>query len=69
MGGIGFISSKHAHILYNNTIINFHCLEAARRDRVKRYLYSSWACVCSIYRPRETDVVPLTEEHAYPADP
>src|SRR5690606_32145212 len=27
MGGMGFISSHHAQILYNNALINFHTLE------------------------------------------
>ena len=30
MGGMGFISSHHAQILYNNSLINMHTLEAAR---------------------------------------
>jgi GDP-D-mannose 3', 5'-epimerase len=66
---MGFISANHARILYNNTTINFHCLEAARINGAKRYFYSSSACVYPEYRQRETDVVPLAEEHAYPADP
>lgn len=69
MGGMGFISANHARILYNNSTINFHTLEAARANRVKRYLYSSSACVYPEFRQTETDVVPLAEEHAYPAQP
>ena len=30
MGGMGFISAHHAQILYNNSLINLHTLEAAR---------------------------------------
>src|SRR5260370_41213919 len=45
MGGMGFISAHHAQILYNNSIINLHTLEAARQSGVKRYLYTSSACV------------------------
>jgi len=69
MGGMGFISSHHAEILYNNTLINFHTLEAARINGVKRYLYTSSACVYPEYRQLEADVVPLKEEEAYPAQP
>src|SRR5689334_17928437 len=29
MGGMGFISGNHAQILYNNSLINLHTLEAA----------------------------------------
>src|SRR3989338_11633205 len=41
MGGMGFISSHHAEILHNNSLINIHTLDAARANRVKRYLYTS----------------------------
>jgi nucleoside-diphosphate-sugar epimerase len=69
MGGMGFISSNHARILYNNATINLHTLEAARTNQVKRYLYASSACVYPEYRQTETDLIPLKEEHAYPAQP
>jgi nucleoside-diphosphate-sugar epimerase len=36
MGGMGFISSHHAQSLYNNALINFHTLEAARTNGAKR---------------------------------
>ncbi|HQX57079.1 MAG TPA: NAD-dependent epimerase/dehydratase family protein, partial [Pyrinomonadaceae bacterium] len=32
MGGMGFISAHHAQILYNNSLINLHTLEAAREN-------------------------------------
>ena len=69
MGGMGFISAHHAEILYNNALINFHTLEAARRNRVKRYLYTSSACIYPEYRQEDADVIPLKEEDAYPAQP
>jgi GDP-D-mannose 3',5'-epimerase len=69
MGGMGFISNHHAEILYNNALINFHTLEAARRNRVKRYLYTSSACIYPEYRQEDADVIPLKEEEAYPAQP
>jgi GDP-D-mannose 3', 5'-epimerase len=69
MGGMGFISANHARILHNNSLINIHTLEAARNNGVKRYLYSSSACVYPEYRQTETDVTPLKEEDAYPAQP
>jgi nucleoside-diphosphate-sugar epimerase len=69
MGGMGFISANHAAILHNNALINVHTLEAARLNGVKRYLYTSSACVYPDYRQLETDVVPLREEEAYPAQP
>jgi len=50
MGGMGFISFHHAQILHNNALINLHTLEAARANAVKRYLYTSSACVYPEYR-------------------
>ena len=69
MGGMGFISSHHAQILHSNSLINLHTLEAARTNGVKRYLYTSSACVYPQYRQTETEVTPLREEDAYPAEP
>ncbi|HEX7120092.1 MAG TPA: NAD-dependent epimerase/dehydratase family protein [Longimicrobiales bacterium] len=69
MGGMGFISSHHAEILYNNALINFHTLEAARVNGVARYLYTSSACIYPEYRQTDANVVPLKEEDAYPAQP
>ena len=69
MGGMGFISSHHAQILHNNSLIDVHLLEAARVNGVRRYLYSSSACVYPEYRQNVVDVTPLREEDAYPADP
>jgi nucleoside-diphosphate-sugar epimerase len=69
MGGMGFISSHHAEILHNNSLINIHTLEAARQGGVSRYLYTSSACVYPEYLQDRTDVVPLKEEDAYPAQP
>ena len=69
MGGMGFIQNHHAEILYNNALINFHTLEAARFNGVKRYLYTSSACVYPEYRQLETQVTPLRESDAYPAEP
>ncbi len=36
MGGMGFIQSNHSVIMYNNTMISFNMLEAARVLDVKR---------------------------------
>ena len=45
MGGMGFIVSNQAVLLYNNTMISFNMLEAARQNHAMRYFYSSTACV------------------------
>lgn len=69
MGGMGFISSHHAQILYNNSLINLHTLEAARENGIKRYLYTSSACIYPEHLQEDTNVKPLREEDAYPAAP
>jgi GDP-D-mannose 3', 5'-epimerase len=69
MGGMGFIASHHARILHNNALISIHTLEAARANGVKRYLYTSSACVYPEYRQMDANVTPLAEEDAYPAQP
>jgi nucleoside-diphosphate-sugar epimerase len=69
MGGMGFISANHARILHDNILINTHTLEAARENGVERYLYSSSACIYPEYRQEQTDVTPLKEDDAYPAQP
>jgi len=69
MGGMGFISAHHSEILHNNSLINTHTLEAARINGVKRYFYTSSACVYPEFKQTEANVVPLKEEDAYPAMP
>jgi GDP-D-mannose 3', 5'-epimerase len=69
MGGMGFISSHHAEILHNNSLINLHTIEAARLNGAQRYLYTSSACVYPEYKQTTTAVTPLREEDAYPAQP
>jgi nucleoside-diphosphate-sugar epimerase len=69
MGGMGFISANHATILHNNALINLHTMEAARLEGVQRYLYTSSACIYPEHLQLDTDVTPLREEDAYPADP
>jgi GDP-D-mannose 3', 5'-epimerase len=69
MGGMGFISSNHGQILHNNSLINLHTLEGARSNGVQRYLYTSSACVYPEYKQTTTNVTPLREEDAYPAQP
>lgn len=69
MGGMGFISAHHAQILSNNSLINFHTMDAARVNGVERYLYTSSACVYPEFKQTEANVVPLKESDVYPAQP
>ena len=68
MGGIGFIETNKAVIVRDNTLINLNTIEAARINGVKRYLYTSSACIYPGYLQNEIDVAPLKETDAYPAD-
>jgi nucleoside-diphosphate-sugar epimerase len=68
MGGIGFIENNKAVIVRDNTLINMNTIEASRANGVKRYLYTSSACIYPGYKQKETDITPLREEDAYPAD-
>jgi len=68
MGGIGFIETNKAVIVRDNTLIDAQTIEAARQNFVKRFLYTSSACVYPGYLQNDANVTPLKEEHAYPAD-
>ena len=69
MGGIGYISSHHALLARNNTLIDSHMLEACRAKGVRRFLYTSSACVYPSFLQHDEDVAPLREHQAIPADP
>jgi GDP-D-mannose 3',5'-epimerase len=69
MGGIGYITSSHAGIAINNTLINAQTLKAARDNGVTRFLFSSSACIYPQYLQNKPDVQPLREDDAFPADP
>jgi GDP-D-mannose 3', 5'-epimerase len=69
MGGMGYISDNDALILYGNSLINLNTIEAARVQGVRRYLYTSSACVYPEYLQEAVDIAPLKEEDAYPAAP
>lgn len=69
MGGIGYITSSLADIARNNILINAHMLEASREHGVRRFLFSSSACVYAGYKQDSANVTPLREEDSHPADP
>ncbi len=69
MGGIGFITFHNSDVLYDNVCINANTAEAAKKNGVKRLFYSSSACIYPTYKQEETNLVPLKESDAYPADP
>jgi GDP-D-mannose 3', 5'-epimerase len=69
MGGIGYITANHADIARNDILINTHMLEASHQAGVRRFLFSSSACIYPEYRQYDPDVVALKEDDAYPAMP
>jgi nucleoside-diphosphate-sugar epimerase len=69
MGGIGYITSVGAEIMRDNTLININMLEASRLNKVKRFLFSSSACVYPVFLQEDTNVKGLKEDDVYPAAP
>lgn len=68
MGGIGFITEKAADVVYDNALINLNMAVVAARARA-RILYASSACIYPNYLQEDTEVKPLAESDALPADP
>lgn len=69
MGGMGFISSNHSQILNNNLLININMLKSASKSGVQHYFFSSSACVYPEFLQGDTEITPLKEEDAIPAQP
>jgi nucleoside-diphosphate-sugar epimerase len=68
MGGMGFIENNKALCMLS-VLTNTHMLMAAQEKGVKRFFYSSSACVYNGEKQTSPDVVALKEEDAYPALP
>jgi GDP-D-mannose 3',5'-epimerase len=68
MGGMGFIENNKALCMLS-VLTNTHMLVAAQAKGVKRFFYSSSACVYNGEKQTSPDVIPLKEEDAYPALP
>lgn len=71
MGGAGYIfTGEHdAAVMHNSATINLNMLEAGRIAGVKRFLYSSSACIYPEYNQRDADNPNCAEDSAYPAAP
>ena len=68
MGGMGFIETNKALCMLS-VLINTHLLEAARDTEVRRFLFSSSACVYAEEKQQSAELHPLREEDVYPAMP
>jgi nucleoside-diphosphate-sugar epimerase len=69
MGGIGYLSNSLAAVARNNALINVNMLEAAKEAAIKKFLFSSSACIYPRYAQEKIDSKPLEEAAAFPADP
>lgn len=68
MGGMGFIEKNKALCMLS-VLINTHLLASAQNKGVKRYFYSSSACVYNADKQKDPNLLSLKEEDAYPAMP
>jgi len=66
MGGMGFIGHNKALCMLS-VLINTHMLQAAVKLGVRRYFYSSSACVYNGDKQKTFEAPSLKEEDAYPA--
>src|SRR6202140_730183 len=66
MGGMGFIERNKALCMLS-VLINTHMLQAALKYGVKRFFYSSSACVYNADKQKAFEAPSLKEEDAYPA--
>jgi len=71
MGGAGYIfTGEHdADVMRNSATVNLNILEFGARAGVKKFFYSSSACVYPEYNQLDPDNPKCSEESAYPAAP
>ena len=68
MGGMGFIENNKAECMLS-VLVNTNLLRACLKNKVKRYYYSSSACVYNATKQTATFIPGLKESDAYPAEP
>jgi nucleoside-diphosphate-sugar epimerase len=68
MGGMGFIENNKAECMLS-VLINTNLLRASLVNKIKKYFFSSSACVYNAQKQKENYVPGLKEEDAYPAEP
>ena len=71
MGGAGYIftGDHDAQIMHNSAMINLNMLEAGRLAGVRRFFYSSSACIYPKYNQTDPANPKCSEDSAYPAQP
>ena len=68
MGGMGYIENNKAECMLS-VLINTNLLRACLVHKVKKYFFSSSACVYNGTKQKKTFVPGLKESDAYPAEP
>jgi len=68
MGGMGFIENNKAECMLS-VLINTNLLRACLKNKIKKYFFSSSACVYNSEKQNKTFVYGLKEKDAYPAQP
>ena len=68
MGGMGFIENNKAECMLS-VLINTNLLRASLVNKIKKYFFSSSACVYNAQKQKDNYVPGLKEEDAYPAEP
>jgi len=68
MGGMGFIENNKAECM-QSVLINTNLLMASKEANVKRYFFSSSACIYKASKQQKVFIEALKEDDAYPADP
>ena len=68
MGGMGFIENNKAECMLS-VLINTNLLRACLKNKVKKYFFSSSACVYNAEKQKKTFIPGLKECDAYPAEP
>jgi len=68
MGGMGFIENNKALCMLSG-VININLLNSSKKNKIKKFFYSSSACVYPSYRQKDYKRPQLKESDAYPADP
>jgi nucleoside-diphosphate-sugar epimerase len=71
MGGAGYLftGENDAAVMHNSATINLNVLDAGWRAGVKRFLYSSSACIYPEYNQCDPENPKCSEDSAYPAAP
>ncbi|MEO6923764.1 MAG: NAD-dependent epimerase/dehydratase family protein [Bryocella sp.] len=71
MGGAGYIftGDHDAIVMHNSATINLNVLDIGHKAGVKRFFYSSSACIYPAYNQEDADNPLCAEDSAYPAAP